>query len=103
MKLRFGIRQKVYLGFSILIVLFVANAIVSLITLEKNRKLIAEVSEVVDPSLESLDQLTLMVNKSKMLSTNWVFMKTNEDDKKALRKLIDKEYPALKTNIITLK
>jgi PAS domain S-box-containing protein len=103
MKLKFGIRQKVYLGFSILIVLFVANAIVSLITLEKNRKLIAEVSEVVDPSLESLDQLTLMVNKSKMLSTNWVFMKTNEDDKKALKKLMDKEYPALKANIITLK
>lgn len=103
MKLKFGIRQKVYLGFSLLIVLFVTNAIVSLITLNKNRKLIAEISQVVDPSLESLDELTLMVNKSKMLSTNWVFMKTNEDDKKALKKLITTEYPALKNNIQKLK
>ncbi len=103
MKLKFGIRQKVYLGFALLIALFITNAIVSLITLNKNRKLIAEISQVVDPSLESLDELTLMVNKSKMLSTNWVFMKTNEDDKKALKKLISKEYPALKNNIQKLK
>lgn len=103
MKLKFGIRQKVYLGFGLLIVLFMANAIVSLITLNKNRKLISEISQVVDPSLEALDELTLMVNKSKMLSTNWVFMKTNEDDKKALKKLIGVEYPALKGNIQKLK
>ncbi len=103
MKVRFGIRQKVYLGFSILILLFAANAVVSLITLDKNRKLIAEISQVVDPSLEALDQLTLMVNKSKMLSTNWVFMKTNEDDKKALKKLITVENPILKNTIHKLK
>ncbi len=103
MKFKFGIRQKVYLGFALLIVLFITNAIVSLITLDKNRKLIAEISQVVDPSLESLDELTLMVNKSKMLSTNWVFMKTNEDDKKALKKLIEVEYPALKDRIQKLK
>ncbi|HSZ24931.1 MAG TPA: PAS domain S-box protein [Cytophagaceae bacterium] len=103
MKFKFGIRQKVYLGFSLLIVLFVTNAIVSLITLDKNRKLIAEISQVVDPSLESMEEFTLMVNKSKMLSTNWVFMKTNEEDKKALRKLIDIEYPTLKSKILKLK
>jgi PAS domain S-box-containing protein len=103
MKFKFGIRQKVYLGFALLIVLFITNAIVSLITLDKNRKLIAEISQVVDPSLESLEELTLMVNKSKMLSTNWVFMKTNEEDKKALKKLIEIEYPTLKATIQKLK
>ncbi len=102
MKMKFGIRQKVYSGFFVLIILFAANAIVSLITLDKNRKLIAEISQVVDPSLESLDELTLMVNKSKMLSTNWVYMKTNDPDKKALKKLITTEYPALKNNIQAL-
>ena len=102
MKMKFGIRQKIYSGFAILIVLFAANAVVSLITLDKNRKLIAEISQVVDPSLESLDELTLMVNKSKMLSTNWVYMKTNETDKQALKKLITTDYPALKNKIQTL-
>ncbi len=103
MKLKFGIRKKVYLGFSLLIILFVANAFVSLITLNKNRKLIAEISQVVDPSLEALEKLTLMVNQSKMLSTNWVFMKTNEEDKKALKQLISVEYPELKEKIQILK
>jgi PAS domain S-box-containing protein len=103
MKLKFGIRQKVYLGFSVLIILFVANAIVSLITLDKNRKLIAEISKVVDPSLETMDQLTLMVNRSKMLSTNWVYIKkTNEEDKQALKKLMTTEYPVLRDNILKL-
>jgi PAS domain S-box-containing protein len=102
MNFKFGIRQKVYLGFSILIIFFIANAAVSLITLNKNRRLITEISQVVDPSLEALDELTLLVNKTKMLSSNWVFMKANNGDKEELLLLLRKEYPELKNQIVQL-
>lgn len=103
MKLNLTIKQKVYLGFALLIFLFVANAVVSVLTLSKNRKLINEISTIVDPSINSIQELDLMINKSKMLSTNWVFMKANVDDKKQLEVLINKDYPALKIKLNNLK
>lgn len=102
MKLHLGIRQKVIAGFSIIILLFIANAIVSIIVLNKNRKLTREISQVVDPSIEAIDELNLLINKSKMFSTNWVFMKTNDADKEALKKLLTKEYPDLKKDLLKL-
>lgn len=102
MKLRLGIRQKVIAGFTIIILLFIANAVVSIIVLNKNRKLTSEISEVVDPSIEAIDELNLLINKSKMFSTNWVFMKANDADKEALKKLLSVEYPELKKDILDL-
>ncbi len=52
--------------------------------------------------MNALNKFTLMVNRSKMLITNWVYLKTNEEDKLALKELHLREYPQLKSEILSL-
>src|SRR5690606_6562341 len=54
---------------------------------------------VVDPSIQTANEFILLVNRSKMLITNWVYLQTNSDDKDALETLHDLEYPKLKNDI----
>ncbi|MCU0430457.1 MAG: PAS domain S-box protein [Cytophagaceae bacterium] len=102
MKLRQSIKYKIGAGFAILIFLFVVNAVVSIYVLNNNRRLTNEISTIVDPSIEAINELNLLINKSKMFSTNWVFMKANEADKEALKKLLRKEFPELQKQIMEL-
>jgi PAS domain S-box-containing protein len=58
--------------------------------------------ETYRPSKDAVKEFILMVTQSKMLVTNWVYLQANQDDKIALRKLQDKDYPILKKKIKAL-
>jgi signal transduction histidine kinase/DNA-binding response OmpR family regulator len=77
----------------------VINGIISLITLNNNRKLAAHVSEVVDPALVALDDMNDLMLKSKMFTTNWVFLRSKQEDKDLLVKLHKTDYKALKARL----
>ncbi|HEV8082995.1 MAG TPA: PAS domain-containing protein [Chitinophagaceae bacterium] len=94
-----NIKKRIYWSFFILVMLFVGNGIASLITLNNNKKLSEHVSTVVDPSLQSLEDFEDILIASKMYTTNWVFLRSNQDDKDALKHLHDIEYPELKTKL----
>jgi PAS domain S-box-containing protein len=99
-KLKLG--TKIFLGFFVLIFIFIINVVLSVYTLDNSKSIINESSEVKKPSLDALNQFHLMVVRSKMLATNWVFIQNSEDDKKALKQLHNVEYPALQNHIQTL-
>jgi PAS domain-containing protein len=99
-KLKLG--TKIFLGFFVLIFIFIINVALSVYTLDNSKSIINESSEVKKPSLDALNQFHLMVVRSKMLATNWVFIQNSEDDKKALKQLHNVEYPALQNHIQTL-
>ncbi|MCS6823696.1 MAG: PAS domain S-box protein [Cytophagaceae bacterium] len=99
MKRTFGIKQKITLGFALLIAIFIINAIISIAILTRNQKLVSQISTVIDPSLDALNELNLMINRSKMLSTNWVFIVKNKEEKDSLKKLIEVDYPELVTRL----
>ncbi|MEO8582937.1 MAG: ATP-binding protein, partial [Flavitalea sp.] len=95
----FSLRRRIYLSFSLMVLLFVINGIITVITLQKNKKLAAHVSGVVDPALKGIDDLNKMVLQSKMYTTNWVFLRSNQKDKDLLIKMHTSDYLELKTRL----
>lgn len=98
-KIHFTLRRKIYLSFFFLVLLFVINGIATMVTLQSNKKLADNVSEVVDPALQALDDLNQMLLESKMYTTNWVFLRSKQEDKDLLTKLHKSGYKALKSKL----
>jgi PAS domain S-box-containing protein len=93
--LRLTIGTKILGSFLILILLFVG--IVSLIFWKGNviDNVAKSSRDNYRPSQEAIREFVLLVTRSKMLVTNWVYLSTNEEDKRALKVLQDTEFPAL--------
>ena len=94
-----SVKFKIFLSFSVLAFLFVLNGAITIITLNKNNRLAAHMVDVELPSSDALDSLSLMLVESKMYSTNWVFLRYNEDDKQSLRQIEDQQYQSLKMKL----
>jgi methyl-accepting chemotaxis protein len=100
---QFRISQKIMGGFLALIFIFMINAALGLLTLNKSANIIRETSDIVDPSKDALNEFNLLVSKSRMYITNWVYLRANTEDKEALAKLHKTDYPELKERIQELK
>ena len=101
-EIQFNIGQKVLLVNILLILIFTGNTFFSLISLQKEKDSIKYSFEVVDPSVDALEEFILLVTKSRMYITNWIYLPNNEDDRNALRQLRDFDFPALKDKITSL-
>ncbi|MGK7389754.1 MAG: PAS domain S-box protein [Candidatus Cyclobacteriaceae bacterium M2_1C_046] len=101
-KFRLTIGNRIFAGFLFLIFLFILNAGVIFITGNKIDNIVNKSSEVYRPSKEAINDFILMVTRSKMLVTNWVYLQSNTDDKEALKDLHNVEYPQLKEEITKL-
>jgi len=97
--MRFTIRKRICLSFLLLVSLFVINAIITFITINYNKKLSNHISEVIDPSLAVMEDFEDMMIESKMYTSNWIFLRANQDDKNALLKLHSIDYPVLKSRL----
>ncbi|MGB3617536.1 MAG: GAF domain-containing protein [Catalinimonas sp.] len=97
--LRLSVGTKIVAGFTVLIVSFSLFGGWNIWQLNKNAQVVARNGEVISPSLAALNELELMIVRSKMLVTNWVYLQMNEDDKKELRQLHQTEYPTLKARL----
>lgn len=100
---KFSIRNRIYLSFSLLIILFIINATLTIITINRIEKLSNEQTTIMDPSLQNIDAFKKIMLESKMYSTNWVFLRSKQEDKDALLKLHKVDYPALKLRLNVLK
>jgi len=94
-----SIRNKIYLSFFLLVLLFVINCTSSIITLRNNRKLANYISTIINPALENTGNFEDIVTESKTWGTNWVFLKSDQDDKDALKRLLDSDYPKMKSQM----
>jgi len=101
MKLRFTIGRKIGLGFGIIIFLTTIAFLLTNITLNESRKKTDQVTEIYNPSVATLKELDNLLNRSKLLITKWFYVQTGDDaaHKKALRVLLDQEYPSVKEKI----
>ncbi|WP_238354584.1 PAS domain S-box protein [Fulvivirga marina] len=100
--MKFKIGNKIFGGFLILIVLFVLNASIIFYNGNVIDQVVNRSSEVIRPSKEAINDFILLVTRSKMLITNWVYLQSNTDDKDALRDLHEFDYPELKEDITGL-
>jgi PAS domain S-box-containing protein len=101
-RLRLTIGNKILGGFLILIALFIVNGAIIFWKGNVIDNVVNSSSNIYRPSQDAIKDFILMVTRSKMLVTNWVYLQTNQEDKNALRQLQDYEYPALKETITKL-
>jgi two-component system chemotaxis sensor kinase CheA len=99
MKLKIGISQRIFLSFSALIALCALLSVFCYNILINAKESSNYISEVADPSLKAMDEFELLIVESKMLTTNWVFLRSKVDDKVALKKLHNERFPAMKTRL----
>jgi serine phosphatase RsbU (regulator of sigma subunit)/HAMP domain-containing protein len=101
MKFRFTIGRKIGFGFSIFITLTLIAFVFTQRTINSSKKINDEITNVIAPSVGALEELNLLIVRSKMYITNWAFIQSSDDnfDKIKLRKLIYEEYPTLKQKI----
>jgi signal transduction histidine kinase len=97
-----SIRNRIYWSFLILVLLFVINGLVTVFTLNKSRKLSEHISLTIDPTQQALGDFKSLMIESKMYTTNWVFLRSNLEDKQALKQLHAAKYPALKYKLNSL-
>ncbi len=101
-EVRFTIGNKILAGFLSLIILFIINAAIIFLTGNNIDKVVEQSSQNIRPSKDAIKDLILMVTRSKMLITNWVYLQSNTEDKQALRDLHAYEYPALQKAVTDL-
>jgi PAS domain S-box-containing protein len=96
---RLTIGNKILGSFIILIALFIL--VVSIIFGNGNAidNVVKSSRDNYRPSKDAVNQFILLVTRSRMLVTNWVYLQTNQEDKNALRQLQETGYPALKKEI----
>lgn len=90
---------KVTLAFVSVIVIVLFNTIFNAYLIRKNKATVAEMTEVINPYVESLQQFDVLVTESKMYATNWVYLQNSIDDKKELDSLQRFYYPALQKRL----
>ncbi|MFN7328720.1 MAG: hypothetical protein ACK5UP_04370, partial [Bacteroidota bacterium] len=90
--IKLNIGNKIFGGFLILIVLFAINALIIFRTGNNIDNNVMISSQTVNPSKDAINELITLAHRSRMLATNWVFLQTNDEDKNALRFIVNGEY-----------
>ncbi len=96
---RFTIGNKILLGFFIVLALFLANATIIFYTANNIDRLVTNNSEVIRPSKDAINEFVLLAERYQKLITSWVYLQTNEENKKELIQLVNYQYPELKQRI----
>jgi PAS domain S-box-containing protein len=101
MKYRFTIANRLFLGFGLIIITLLVSSVLTYFTLQSNKKLNEEVTNIYSPSVSKMGDMTQLINQSKMLAISWVYInqKTDATDKIKLRKLHNEDFPALVAEI----
>jgi serine phosphatase RsbU (regulator of sigma subunit)/preprotein translocase subunit YajC len=90
---------KVTFAFVLVIFIVLINVVFNYYIIRKNKATIAQMTEVINPYITSLEELNLVVTESKMYATNWVYLQNSVDDKKSLDSLHKYHHPALKKKL----
>lgn len=90
---------KVTFAFILVIFIVIANVGITYFSIQRNRAAIANLTEVINPYVEALEDFNLVVTESKMYATNWVYLQYSVEDKKKFNVLIKQHYPQLKSKL----
>jgi PAS domain S-box-containing protein len=102
-RFRLTIGNKILGSFIILIALFII--VVSIIFGNGNTidNVVKSSKDIYRPSKDAINEFILLVTRSRMLVTNWVYLQTtNSEDKTSLRHLQDTDYPVIRKRIENL-
>ncbi len=99
-KITSGIDIEIYLIFIVLIGVSVFNAVYSTVIISRNQDASTKIMTVDVTSLQMLENMNLLVTRSKMYTTNWVYLQNDREDKEKLKILHESEYPQQKGDLM---
>lgn len=104
MNARLTITNKLLIGFGSVLLVVIANGLVTYSTSNANKKLNEDILNVYNPSLTGLRECNVMVNNSQMLIKNWVFIERTADtrDKQKLKAMHDVQFPKLQAELLEI-
>jgi serine phosphatase RsbU (regulator of sigma subunit)/HAMP domain-containing protein len=99
--MRITIGRRIGFGFGVLILITLIVFVLTNNTVIKSKKINDDINNIYNPSVVSLEELNLMILRSKMYISNWVYYQSRPDhkDKVELKRLINHQYPLLKKKI----
>jgi hypothetical protein len=101
-KMKLSIGSKVLIANAILILVFIISEAINLMNLRNSEQLMRYSAEVVDPSIEEIEDFIVVVTRSEMYITNWVYLEENQSDRVKLRELHNIGFPALRDRMSSL-
>ncbi len=92
--MRLKIAAKIGLGFGVMVIAVILNALITSSALERSRKINDKITNVYTPSLSYINELYNKINDSRMLIKSWVFIDKISDtpDKLRLKNLHEVAY-----------
>lgn len=102
MNFRFSIGAKILLGFGVLIILVTVAFFLTLFTIRQSREINDKIAKLYTPSVDALQEMRLVITRSKMYMTTWVNVPGPSEDKTKVLFLINTEYPKVKERISDL-
>ncbi|MFN7013032.1 MAG: SpoIIE family protein phosphatase [Bacteroidia bacterium] len=101
MKLRITIGRKIGFGFGILIFFTLLAFFLTFKTTNSSKQINEEITNVVNPSVDALEELNLLLVKSKMLISKWAYFASPDDIdfKNQHRQIVFKDYLFLKEKL----
>jgi serine phosphatase RsbU (regulator of sigma subunit)/HAMP domain-containing protein len=102
MAFRFTISRKISLGFGVLIFLTLVAFALTLMTISKSRNNNDIVAKIYTPSIDALQEMRLLVARSRNYITSWIKVEMFSNDKNRLKVLINSDYPQLEKRLDVL-
>ncbi len=97
------IGRRVLAGNLIIILVALISSSLSLVMLTRSQNMLNQSFTVITPSVEAINDMLLLVTRSKMYITNWIHLPDNIDDKEDLILLHNEQFPEVKDRISRLK
>lgn len=98
----FRLDKKIYIVFVVVVGIAITNALLSTSKIRNNKNTIFEITTYTNPTLESLEEFNMLVTRSRMFITNWVYLPNNQTDKEQLVQFNKVNYPRLKAKLVRL-
>ena len=96
------IDKRIYIVFIALIAVTLVNAIFSTYTIQRSHTITSDIVYNTNPSLDALSKMNLLVTKSRMLITNWVYLPHGSQNKSELQNLNTNDYILLRGTLTGL-
>lgn len=91
--------KKINRGMLIVIALSAIIASIAFYFIKQNNNKVKVLTQEIIPYIESLEEYKMMLNESKMLTTNWVYLQAREVDKRNLRYIQNYRFTFIKERI----
>lgn len=94
-----SLKGRIHGSFYLFVFLFLINGILTISKTNRIKQVSDHLQMVIEPSLQCMTDFDKMLLESKMYTTNWVFLRSKQEDKYLLKKIHDSDYHALKTRL----